>query len=259
MAAMRARLDEPPEGFTVAEFVAHDAGPGGELLLALRWTDDLGPVVAVGAGGILTEALAADLQPGREIAIVSPTLTPPDAIGAAIAGSTAVRLATTSVRGQPPRLSPDAPRRGRRAAPAPRRAHPGRPARDRDQPGRGHAGRPRRARRAGHPGRWPATRPCATAPAQGRPAPGPALDRHRRRVVRIQPRARDPAQHPARGLRPRRRRRRQAGRRRDRRRPLRAGPRVAARRRWTCSSSCCRRPPPRGSWRRSSSATWRSR
>ena len=105
MASMRARLDEPPEGFIVAEFVAHDAGPGGELLLSMRWTDDLGPVVAVGAGGILTEALAADLQPGREIAIVSPTLTPPDAIGPALAGSTAVRLATTSIRGQPPRLS----------------------------------------------------------------------------------------------------------------------------------------------------------
>ena len=104
MAAMRTRLEEPPEGFTVAEFVAHEPGPGGELLLALRWTDDLGPVVAVGAGGILTEALAADLQPGREIAIVSPTLTPPDAVAAAIAVSTAVRLATTSVRGQPPRL-----------------------------------------------------------------------------------------------------------------------------------------------------------
>ena len=105
MAAMRARLDEPPEGFIVAEFVAHDAGPGGELLLSMRWTDDLGPVVAVGAGGILTEALAADLQPGREIAIVSPTLTPLGAIGSALARSTAVRLATTSIRGQPPRLS----------------------------------------------------------------------------------------------------------------------------------------------------------
>ncbi len=104
MVAMRNRLGEPPEGFTVAEFVAHDAGPGGELLLSLRWTDDLGPVVAVGAGGILTEALAADLQPGREIAIVSPALTPPDAVGPALAGSTAVRLATTSVRGQAPRL-----------------------------------------------------------------------------------------------------------------------------------------------------------
>jgi acyl-CoA synthetase (NDP forming) len=105
MAAMRARLEERPEGFTVAQFVHHDAGPGGELLLALRWTDDLGPVVAVGAGGILTEALAADLRPGREIAIVSPTLTPPEAMGAALAGATAVRLATTPMRGQPPRLS----------------------------------------------------------------------------------------------------------------------------------------------------------
>ena len=118
MAAMRTRLGERPEAFTVAEFVPHDAGPGGELLLALRWTDDLGPVVAVGAGGILTEALAADLRPGREIAIVSPTLTPPDAVGVALAGATAVRLATTSVRGQPPRLSRRAPRGGRRAAPA---------------------------------------------------------------------------------------------------------------------------------------------
>jgi acyl-CoA synthetase (NDP forming) len=102
--AMRTRIDEQPDGFTVAEFVPHDAGPGGELLLALRWTEDLGPVVAVGAGGILTEALAADLQAGREIAIVSPTLTPIEGIGSAIAGATAVRLATRSMRGQPPRL-----------------------------------------------------------------------------------------------------------------------------------------------------------
>ena len=105
MGAMGARLRERPEGFTIAEFVAHDAGPGDELLLSLRWTDDLGPVVAVGAGGVLTEALAADLRPGREISIVSPTLTPPDAVGTALAGSTAVRLATTPLRGQPPRLS----------------------------------------------------------------------------------------------------------------------------------------------------------
>ncbi len=102
---MRARLDDPPEGFIVAEFVGHDAGPAGELLLALRWTDDMGPVVAVGAGGVLTEALAADLKPGREIAILSPFLTPPGDIAGALAGSTAVRLATTSVRGQPPRLA----------------------------------------------------------------------------------------------------------------------------------------------------------
>ncbi len=109
MAAMRARLPSPPDGFTVSAFVAHDAGPGGELLLSLRWTDDMGAVVAVGAGGILTEALAADLRPGAEMAVVSPALTPPsdrDRLGRALAGATAVRLATTPLRGQPPRLAP---------------------------------------------------------------------------------------------------------------------------------------------------------
>ncbi|HYO41996.1 MAG TPA: acetate--CoA ligase family protein [Candidatus Limnocylindrales bacterium] len=109
MAAMRARLPGPPDGFTVSAFVPHDTGPGGELLLSLRWTDDMGAIVAVGAGGILTEALAADLRPGAELAVVSPALTPPadpDRLARALAGATAVRLATTPLRGQPPRLAP---------------------------------------------------------------------------------------------------------------------------------------------------------
>ncbi len=108
MTGMRARLPAPPDGFTVSSFVPHDAGPGGELLLSLRWTDDMGAVVAVGAGGVLTEALAADLRPGAELAIVSPSLTPPgdrDGLAHALAGATAVRLATTPLRGQPPRLA----------------------------------------------------------------------------------------------------------------------------------------------------------
>ncbi|HEY5630118.1 MAG TPA: acetate--CoA ligase family protein, partial [Candidatus Limnocylindrales bacterium] len=70
VAAMRARLPSPPTGFTLAQLVAHDRDPGGELLLAFRWTDDLGPVAAVGAGGVSTELLAADLRPGRELGIV---------------------------------------------------------------------------------------------------------------------------------------------------------------------------------------------
>ena len=106
MAGMRARLAMVPDGFLLTAFVPHDAGPGGELLLALRWTDDMGAVAAVGAGGVLTEALAADLRPGRELAIVSPALTPADEVVAHVAGATTVRLATTSIRGQPPRLAP---------------------------------------------------------------------------------------------------------------------------------------------------------
>ncbi len=104
MVSMKARLGDAADGFTVAEFVEHDSALGGELLLSLRWTDDFGAVVSVGAGGIQAEALAADLRPGREISIVSPALTPRDAIGSALVGATAVRLATTSLRGQAPRL-----------------------------------------------------------------------------------------------------------------------------------------------------------
>ena len=105
IAAMRGRLPSPPTGYTVAELVPHDRDPGGELLLAFRWTDDLGPIVAVGAGGTATELLAADLRPGRELAIASPVLTPPDRLADTLAEATAVRLATRSVRGQPPRLA----------------------------------------------------------------------------------------------------------------------------------------------------------
>ncbi|MHB8958086.1 MAG: acetate--CoA ligase family protein [Candidatus Limnocylindrales bacterium] len=107
MAAMRVRLPSPPTGFTVTELVAHDRDPGGELLLSFRWTDDLGPVAAVGAGGVATEFLAADLRPGRELAVVSAALTPPEGMERALAQATAVRLATRSVRGQQPRLAPE--------------------------------------------------------------------------------------------------------------------------------------------------------
>jgi acyl-CoA synthetase (NDP forming) len=105
--AMRGRLASPPDGFTLAELVPHDRDPGGELLVTFRWTDDLGPIVAVGAGGTATELLAADLRPGRELAIVSPTLIPPERLDDTLAAATAVRFATRAVRGQPPRLDPE--------------------------------------------------------------------------------------------------------------------------------------------------------
>ncbi len=58
-------------GFTVNQFVTYDAALGGELLLGLRRTDDFGPVVTVGAGGIYTEFLAENFKPGRDVAIIS--------------------------------------------------------------------------------------------------------------------------------------------------------------------------------------------
>ena len=96
-----------PDGYLVVEHVHHDPALGGELLVSLRWADDVGPIVSVGAGGIHTEALAADLRPGRGVAIVSPTLTPRDELGAILQATTAVRLATMPQRGQPARLGLD--------------------------------------------------------------------------------------------------------------------------------------------------------
>jgi len=90
------------EGFLLEAFVPHSEAIGGELLLALRWTRDFGPVVAVGAGGITAELLADDLRPGRELAIVSPELTPGSELSSVLLSSTAVRLATVPVRGQAP-------------------------------------------------------------------------------------------------------------------------------------------------------------
>lgn len=105
MAAMRRRLGDAVRGWVVAEHVTHDPGIGGSLLLAARWTPDAGVVVTVGAGGIDAESVAADLAPGRAMAILSPALTPRSSIPGLLGTVTAVRLATTSQRGRPPRLA----------------------------------------------------------------------------------------------------------------------------------------------------------
>jgi len=95
---MAVRLaDYDPHGFLVCEYVEHDTSPGGELLLGLRWTDDFGPVIVAGAGGIHAEAMAAG---GVGVASV---WSPPSAGLEALAErSAAMAMATRSQRGQPP-------------------------------------------------------------------------------------------------------------------------------------------------------------
>ena len=51
-------------GFTINEFLRYDTSIGHELILGLRWTEDFGPVVTLGAGGIYTEFLAEAFKPG---------------------------------------------------------------------------------------------------------------------------------------------------------------------------------------------------
>ena len=105
VADMEARLGgRSIVGFTINQFVRFDAAIGSEIILGLRWTDDFGPVVTLGAGGIYTEFLAAHFRPGREIGIFSPAVTTDADIEEAIGRLAIGRLATSSLRGQPPRI-----------------------------------------------------------------------------------------------------------------------------------------------------------
>lgn len=105
IAALAERLGDLADGFLIAEFVDHDAGPGAELLVSIRWTDDFGPVVSVGMGGTEAEVVAGHLRTGSGIAIVAPGTNVDAATAAILARSLAVDLATGSRRGRPPRIA----------------------------------------------------------------------------------------------------------------------------------------------------------
>lgn len=92
-------------GYTIASFVEHAPGLGGELLVSLRWTNDFGPIVTVGAGGTDAEAVAGHLLPGSRTAIASMADGPRNELTKRLATSMGVELATAPLRGRPPRLA----------------------------------------------------------------------------------------------------------------------------------------------------------
>jgi acyl-CoA synthetase (NDP forming) len=91
-------------GFLIIERVAHDPSLGGELLLGIRWTDDFGPVLTCGPGGIHAEFLAEALGPGRGVAIASAVDLDADSATEVLQQAAATRLATGALRGRAPRL-----------------------------------------------------------------------------------------------------------------------------------------------------------
>lgn len=110
IAAMEARFKGRyrVDGYSINQFVAYDRSLGGEFLVGVRQTEDFGPVVTVGAGGIYTEFLSEQFRPGRDVAILSPaTIDPSDhaAIESALSEVAIVRLATCGLRGQKPRVA----------------------------------------------------------------------------------------------------------------------------------------------------------
>ena len=91
-------------GYTVGEFVPYAPALGRELLVGLRWTEDAGPVVTLGAGGIYTEFLAKAFRPGQDVALFSPALADPGLIEDTLRQVAVVQLTTGGLRGQKPLL-----------------------------------------------------------------------------------------------------------------------------------------------------------
>ncbi|MBI2214220.1 MAG: acetate--CoA ligase family protein [Acidobacteria bacterium] len=95
---MRAMFAGHGPGFLICEMVTYDPAPGGEMLVGMRSTPDFGPVVTFGLGGVATEYFAEALKEGREIAILSPRLTPPGRIEQILLGKAITPLVTGGVR-----------------------------------------------------------------------------------------------------------------------------------------------------------------
>ncbi len=73
--------------YGIFEHVAHESSLGGELLLGARWTDDFGPIVTFGPGGVDAERLAGMLRPERGAAILSPALATDESVRRALEAS----------------------------------------------------------------------------------------------------------------------------------------------------------------------------
>jgi acyl-CoA synthetase (NDP forming) len=87
------------DGFTLSEYVPHADGFGGELLVGLRQTEDFGPVVMVGPGGVHAELLARHLVPGADLAVIAGGLTSEDGIVRALGALPVTRIAGGLGRG----------------------------------------------------------------------------------------------------------------------------------------------------------------
>lgn len=94
-------------GYSISEHITYDHALGGEWLLGLRWTDEFGPIVTVGAGGVAAEFLAGVLQPGRDVAVFAARRATRGQIEAGLRRLAVTPLSTGGVRRQPARLSID--------------------------------------------------------------------------------------------------------------------------------------------------------
>lgn len=99
------------QGIILQEFVAYTADPGAEVLVSIRWTQDMGVILSLGPGGTFTEFLGKNLASQQGFLFLSPNLPnfptsehpeiPENLIDGAF-----LQLLTRPFRGQPARTTP---------------------------------------------------------------------------------------------------------------------------------------------------------
>ena len=92
------------DGFSLDEWIDHDHSPGGELIVGVRSSEEFGPLVTLGLGGIHAERLAAALKDGRALVVLSPHLDRERRF-AALQSKLVATLLMQPLRGAAPRLS----------------------------------------------------------------------------------------------------------------------------------------------------------
>ena len=93
------------KGFLLQEFIPYDHSLGHELLLGLRWSDEFGPLLVLGLGGVHAELLQASLRHGRGAVVAAFALEDPQRRNVRVLDSLAGMLCTQSQRGRPPLLA----------------------------------------------------------------------------------------------------------------------------------------------------------
>ncbi len=92
------------DGFSLNEWIEYDRATGGELLLGVRWTDDFGPVVAIGPGGVHAEILSRASSDGSGVLMMSPERLDAKELERSLAGKPILRIATGRERNLDPRV-----------------------------------------------------------------------------------------------------------------------------------------------------------
>lgn len=106
-AAERKAVRESVRGFLLVEKVAFDdAGFGSEILLGLRNSQDFGPVLTMGSGGLDVEYMNARLKEGRAVAIASAHLLDDAKAGGLIEPLAFFGKLAATFRGRKPLVSP---------------------------------------------------------------------------------------------------------------------------------------------------------